>query len=39
LLDVIASGDLRAAEEAMEQHIRAAAQRIADAQLTRTEEA
>ena len=39
LLDVIVSGDLRAAEEAMEQHIRAAAQRIADAQLTRTEEA
>lgn len=39
LLDVIASGDLRAAQEAMEQHIRAAAQRIADARLTRTEEA
>jgi DNA-binding GntR family transcriptional regulator len=39
LLDVIASGDLRAAEQAMEQHIRAAAQRIADAQLTRAEEA
>jgi len=39
LLDVIASGDLRAAGEAMEQHIRAAAQRIADARLTRTEEA
>ncbi len=39
LLDVIASGDPRAAEEAMEQHIRAAAQRIADARLTRTEEA
>jgi DNA-binding GntR family transcriptional regulator len=39
LLDVIVSGDLRAAEEAMEEHICAAAQRIADAQLTRTEEA
>jgi DNA-binding GntR family transcriptional regulator len=39
LLDVIASGDLGAAEEAMEQHIRAAAQRIADARLTRAEEA
>jgi DNA-binding GntR family transcriptional regulator len=38
LLDVIASGDRRAAEEAMERHIRAAAQRIADARLTRTEE-
>jgi DNA-binding GntR family transcriptional regulator len=39
LLDVIASGDLRAAEGAMEQHIRAASQRIAEAQLTRTGEA
>jgi DNA-binding GntR family transcriptional regulator len=39
LLDVIASGDQRAAEGAMERHIRAAAQRIADARLTRVEEA
>jgi DNA-binding GntR family transcriptional regulator len=39
LLDLIASGDRLAAERAMENHIRAAAQRIADAQLTRTEEA
>ena len=31
--------DLRAAEGAMEQHIRAASQRIAEAQLTRTGEA
>jgi DNA-binding GntR family transcriptional regulator len=38
LLDVIASGDVRAAEKAMEQHIHAAAQRIADAELTRAEE-
>src|SRR5262249_59706511 len=36
LLDVIASGDLRAAEEAMEQPIRAAAQRNADARLDPT---
>lgn len=35
LLDVIASGDRRAAERAMERHIRAAAQRIEDASLTR----
>jgi DNA-binding GntR family transcriptional regulator len=34
LLDVIASGNARAAEKAMEQHIHAAAQRIADAELT-----
>lgn len=39
LLDVIASGDLRAAEEAMERHISAAARRIADARLTQHEEA
>jgi DNA-binding GntR family transcriptional regulator len=39
LLDIIASGDQRAAEEAMERHIGAAAQRIADARLTRHEEA
>jgi DNA-binding GntR family transcriptional regulator len=39
LLNVIASGDRRAAEDAMERHIRAAAQRIADARLTQTEEA
>jgi DNA-binding GntR family transcriptional regulator len=39
LLHVIASGDRRAAEEAMEGHIHAAAKRIADASLTRTEEA
>jgi DNA-binding FadR family transcriptional regulator len=38
LLDVIASGDRRAAEKAMEKHIQAAAQRIADARLTRPEE-
>jgi len=37
LLDVIASGDRRAAERAMQQHVEQAAQRIADAQLTRTE--
>ena len=39
LLDVIASGDRRAAERAMKQHVEQAAQRIADARLTRTEEA
>lgn len=39
LLDVIGSGDRRAAERAMERHIQAAAQRIADARLTRPEEA
>jgi DNA-binding GntR family transcriptional regulator len=39
LLDVIASGDRRAAEKAMERHIQAAAQRIAEARLTRPEEA
>jgi DNA-binding GntR family transcriptional regulator len=39
LLDVIASGNQRAAERAMERHIRTAAQRIADARLTRVEEA
>lgn len=39
LLDLIASGDRRAAKEAMEKHIQAAAQRIADARLTRPEEA
>ena len=38
LLDLIASGDRRAAEKAMEKHIQAAAQRIADARLTRPEE-
>jgi DNA-binding GntR family transcriptional regulator len=38
LLDLIASGDRRAAERAMEKHIQAAAQRIADARLTRPEE-
>ena len=37
LLDIIASGDLRAAERAMQQHVEQAARRIADAQLTRTE--
>jgi DNA-binding GntR family transcriptional regulator len=37
LLDLIASGDRRAAERGMERHIRAAAQRIADARLTRPE--
>jgi DNA-binding GntR family transcriptional regulator len=39
LLDLIASGDWRAAEKAMEKHIQAAAQRIADARLTRPDEA
>ena len=34
LLDVIASGDRRAAERAMKQHVEQAAQRIADARLT-----
>jgi DNA-binding GntR family transcriptional regulator len=38
LLDVIASGDRQAAELAMQDHVQQAAQRIADAQLTRTEE-
>ena len=38
LLDVIASGDARAAERAMQQHVQQAARRIADAQLTRPEE-
>jgi DNA-binding GntR family transcriptional regulator len=38
LLDVIASGDRRAAERAMQHHVEQAAQRIADAGLTRTEE-
>jgi DNA-binding GntR family transcriptional regulator len=38
LLDLIASGDRRAAERAMQKHVEQAAQRIADAQLTRTEE-
>jgi DNA-binding GntR family transcriptional regulator len=38
LLDVIASGDRRAAERAMQQHVEQAAQRIADAGLTRTED-
>lgn len=37
LLDVIASGDRRAAERAMQQHVEQAAQRIADAGLARTE--
>jgi DNA-binding GntR family transcriptional regulator len=35
LLDVIASGDRRAAERAMKQHVEQAAQRIVDAGLTR----
>ncbi|HEY2595162.1 MAG TPA: FCD domain-containing protein, partial [Chloroflexota bacterium] len=35
LLDVIASGDVRAAERAMKKHVEQAAQRIADAGLTR----
>jgi DNA-binding GntR family transcriptional regulator len=39
LLDVIASGDIRAAERAMQRHIDAAARRIAEARLTRAEEA
>ncbi len=39
LLDVIASGDVRAAERAMQKHVEAAARRIADAQLTGTQEA
>jgi DNA-binding GntR family transcriptional regulator len=38
LLDVIASGDRRAAERAMQHHVEQAAKRIADAGLTRTEE-
>jgi DNA-binding GntR family transcriptional regulator len=38
LLDVIASGDRRAAERAMQQHVEQAAQRIADAGLTRTKD-
>ena len=38
LLDVIASGDRRAAERAMQQHVEQAAQRIADAGLARTED-
>jgi DNA-binding GntR family transcriptional regulator len=38
LLDVIASGDRRAAERAMQQHVEQAAQRIADAGLTRMED-
>lgn len=38
LLDVIASGDLRAAERAMQRHVAAAAKRITDAKLTRDEE-
>jgi DNA-binding GntR family transcriptional regulator len=37
LLDVIASGDRRAAERAMQRHVEQAAQRIADAKLTRNE--
>jgi len=37
LLDVIASGNRRAAERAMKDHVEQAAQRIADARLTRTE--
>ena len=39
LLDVIASGDVRAAERAMQKHVEDATRRIADAQLTRMEEA
>ncbi len=38
LLDVIASGDLRAAERAMAKHVEDAARRIVDAQVTRMEE-
>jgi DNA-binding GntR family transcriptional regulator len=38
LLDVIASGDRRAAERAMQHHVELAAQRIADAGLTRKED-
>jgi DNA-binding GntR family transcriptional regulator len=38
LLDVIASGDRRAAERAMQQHVEQAAKRIADSQLVPTEE-
>ena len=38
LLEVIASGDRRAAERAMQQHVEQAAKRIADSGLTRTEE-
>lgn len=38
LLDVIASGDVRAAERAMERHVAAAAKRITEAKLTRDEE-
>jgi DNA-binding GntR family transcriptional regulator len=38
LLDVIASGDRRAAERAMQQHVEQAAQRIADAHLTPAED-
>jgi len=38
LLDIISSGNQRAAEQAMERHISAAAQRIADARLTQREE-
>ena len=38
LLEVIASGDLRAAERAMQRHVEAATKRIADANLTRDEE-
>jgi DNA-binding GntR family transcriptional regulator len=38
LLDVIASGDRRAAERAMQQHVEQAARRIADAQLTPAED-
>jgi DNA-binding GntR family transcriptional regulator len=38
LLDVIASGDRRAAERAMQHHVEQAAKRIADAGLTRTDE-
>jgi DNA-binding GntR family transcriptional regulator len=39
LLDVIASGDLRAAERAMQKHVEDAARRIAAGQPTRMEEA
>lgn len=38
LLDLIASGDRRAAERAMQHHVEEAAKRIADSQLTRPEE-
>ncbi len=38
LLDVIASGDVRAAERAMQRHVEAAAKRITQAKLTRADD-